>query len=976
MPDTATRDFAAEDPSLSAGTTHQGFVVERTEALPELDGRAYIMRHEATGARLMWLACADTDRSFAISFKTPPADDTGVFHILEHSVLCGSGRYPVKEPFVNLLKSSMQTFLNAMTFPDKTMYPVASTNVADLENLMGVYLDAVFDPAIYSKPHIFEQEGWHYELDDDGRLTYNGVVFNEMKGALSDPDDVLYNTLHRALFPDNAYSCESGGNPRSIPQLSYEGFLDTHSRHYRLDNSFTILYGDLDIERELAFIGERFDEAPVRDAGEPNALVMQEPVRPELVRHEMATSPENACCGLAYVCGTSHERERLLALEVLLDTLLGSNEAPLKRVLLDSGIANDVSYALMDGQLQPYLLIELKGAKEGAAEQLRGIVEGECARLAAEGIERDALEASLSQAEFNMREGDFGGTSDGVYYSIMAMSGWLYDEADAACYLRYEDALAKMRAGLEGDYFERLLEDVVCKSVHTACVDIVPVEEGDAAEEAAELAEIRAGMDEADIARIQADVAELREEQERPDSPEALATLPQLSLADIGEAPAEVETVEAEGPAPCVRHLIPTHGIDYIHYYFDLSCLAFEELPHAAILSSLLGKLGTVEHSARELDTLVESRLGNLSFFNEAYAMHDDADDARAHMVVGVSVLSEKAADAVRLPAEVWASTQLDDPARVRDILQQRKIAIEQGFINAGHTHALARTSTYFSRSAMVADQMSGIEHYRALCEVLDDFDAGWPALLESLESIRSRVFAEGNVEMSFVGSEDDLARLAKMEGEMRLFPAHGHAGTLEVGEPELKHEAFVTPANVVFVGEGASGRELGARADGVWQVATRALSFDYLWNEVRVKGGAYGCGFRYTPGSLMQFWSYRDPGVDATIERFERAASWLAKWNPTPEEHEGYVIATVAGYDSPTKPRAAGRRQDIMRMTGRPKGWRTQLRGEALGATVEEIRSRAEALAHVSEGRGICVFGNRDAVEASGLDLEIIELL
>ena len=375
----AKKDNLSPDAALAVGTSHSGFIVERVEAVREIGGQAHVMRHEATGARLMWLSNDDANKSFSIAFKTPPADDTGVFHILEHSVLCGSDDYPVKEPFVNLLKTSMQTFLNALTFPDKTMYPVASTNTADLENLMGVYLDAVLHPAIYNRPRIFEQEGWHLEVEGEGveaRLSYNGVVFNEMKGALSDPDDVLYQSLSSALFPDTAYGFESGGNPRAIPGLTYEKFLETHARHYDLANSYTVLYGDLDIERELAFIDARFTRACRRDAGTPNPLALQAPVAPERRVIRMATAESNAEVGVSYVIGTAADRARVLAVDVLLDALTGSNESPLKRAVMDAGLADDFEATLIDGVLQPQAMFTLKGVRPGRAGEFRALLEG------------------------------------------------------------------------------------------------------------------------------------------------------------------------------------------------------------------------------------------------------------------------------------------------------------------------------------------------------------------------------------------------------------------------------------------------------------------------------------------------------------------------------------------------------------------------------------------------------------------------
>ena len=584
MSDETKARYAEADPKLAVGTHHEGFTVTQVEPLPELEGYAYVMRHDASGARMMWLAVDDDNKSFSISFKTPPADDTGVFHILEHSVLCGSDRFPVKEPFVNLLKTSMKTFLNAMTFPDKTMYPVASTNVADLENLMDVYLDAVLHPAIYQRPRIFEQEGWHLEVDDEGKaLSYNGVVYNEMKGALSDPGDVLALELGRALFPDSPYRFESGGDPRSIPTLTYEQFIDAHARHYTLANSYTILYGNLDIDRELAFVGERFDGATDRGAGAPNELPLQAPVTPAPVRVEMDCAREDATVGLGYVCGTAAERERMCALDVLVDTLTGSNEAPLKRAVLDAGLGDDFTATILEHGLQIELVFRLRGAKEGVAERFAELVEGECARMVAKGIERERLEASLASLEFGLRELDPGSTGNGVYLSMRSLSSWLYDDERPVDYLRFEESMDHMRAGLDGGYFEDLLRDVICESDHHVTVEIVPVadgaaaassaraetdrnsirnaasrdriravtvcmsgflsfgagEDGAAAEEEARLASLRATMSDEDIEGVRREVAALREMQEAPDSPEDLATLPCLTIDDIGEADEE-----------------------------------------------------------------------------------------------------------------------------------------------------------------------------------------------------------------------------------------------------------------------------------------------------------------------------------------------------------------------------------------------------------------------------------------------------
>ena len=974
-------DYTLPDPSLALGTTHAGFTVVAIEPISELSATGYVLRHDASGARLAWIACADQNRAFAISFKTPPADDTGVFHILEHSVLCGSERFPVKEPFVNLLKTSMQTFLNALTFPDKTMYPVASTNVQDFENLMDVYLDAVLHPAIYQRRRIFEQEGWHLELEDkEGPLTYNGVVFNEMKGALSDPDDVVFQELCRQLFPDTAYGYESGGHPRAIPTLTYEKFLDTHARHYNLANSYTILYGDLDIERELAFIASRFAEARDRTAEPPNPLMLQAPVAPAPApaKVRMATAPENAACALAYVAGTAAERERMLALEVLIDAIAGSNEAPLKRAVLDAGLGSDFSVSLMDSMLQPFVLLQLKGIEGDAAVRLRALVDETCRDLAEAGIDRARLEASLAQAEFSLREGDFGGYADGVAYAMQVMAGWLYDDGRPFDYLRYEEALAHMRAGLDEGYFEQLLADVMLASDHVAEVTLVPVEEGDAAEEAAELAARKAQMSDVELDAVMAEVAALRAEQERPDAPEDLAKLPALRLQDIGDAPAETPLAQAKAPLPCLYHALDTHHIAYAYHYFDLRRLSFDELPYAAILCSLLGKLDTEAHSASELDTLIEGSLGDLSFFVETHG--DDHDDSYVlpHLVVSASALSSKVASLATIPAEVWGTTRFNDLDRIHDVLVQRRVGFEQSYVGSGHAAAIARLATYFRSSAVVLDQLVGVGHYFFVKELLASWDTRGPELPERLADLARRIFTADEVTVSFVGSKDDLAAFWEAGGTLGLEQAGSEkvAHRLVVPEPTVKNEAFVIPADVCFVAEGMPRAEGDSSSQGVWDVAARVLSYDYLWNEVRVKGGAYGCGYRHQSSGLHQFWTYRDPAADPSVMRFEGAASWLAAWDPSEEELEGYIVSVIARHDAPMKPARLARRQDGLFFARRPEGWRDQLRRDELATTARDIQALAPTLAKLPERRAICMFGGRDKVAASGLGLTVIDLM
>ena len=962
--------------SLKIGNECEGFLVVDAIPVPELSGTAFVMRHTQSGARTLWLSCDDNNKSFAIAFKTPPANDTGVFHILEHSVLCGSEKFPVKEPFVNLLKTSMQTFLNALTFADKTMYPVASTNTADLENLVDVYLDAVLHPAIYQRPRIFEQEGWHYEISDEGRLVYNGVVFNEMKGATSDPDDVLFLGIDRALFPNTPYRFESGGDPRAIPSLTYEEFLNNHRRHYALSNSYIVLYGNMDIQRELAFIDERLRTAAPQDAGSPNPLPIQEPVCAELSTVRMATAPENAAVALAYVVGSYADRERVLACDVLTDTLAGSNEAPLKRKVLEAGLADDFNAFLVDGELQPRIVFMLKGAKPNVAKEFRELVEGTCAELSKNGIGRDQLRASLAQAEFNLREQDFGSYPTGVALSVQVMSSWLYDDDRPIDYIRYEDAIQNMKQGVDQGYFEDLLSKVVCLSNHNAEVELVPTEDAANAEETEELAQRLGAMDEDEIAAVRAEVAALRLEQETPDDPQDLATLPQLKVADIEDAEAEPALLHVDAPLPCIAHEVETRHIDYVYHYFSLNHLTFEELPYVAVLNSLLGKLPTTTHSASELDTLVELNLGTLDFFAETHSRDNDLSVALPYLVVGASALSENVDKLATIPQEVWGHTLFEDTDRMLAILQQRRISLEQHFTNAGHAASMSRLSTQYAASAKVAAAMGGVDYYLFLKELLGSWDERKGDLVARIRELSQRVFTANNVLVSFTGSACDRDRFWRAAGRLGLADAQPTDARLVVPPLVSQNEAFIIPSNVNYVARGSAPSEQDVASYGNWCIANRVLSYDYLWNEVRVKGGAYGTGFRHTQNGLLQFWSYRDPGIDATLARYDEAAAWLKDWQPTDDELAGYIVSTVATHDTPQKPRALARRQDMLYLSGKPEGWRDDVRAQELATSVIDLKGLVPSLVDATNANTVVVFGSRETIEASSVEFSSVQEL
>lgn len=1011
MSTTSTDPRAAAAALLVPGTTCHGFAVERCETVPELDSDAYVLRHAASGARLLYLACDDENKAFAIGFKTPPADSTGVFHILEHSVLCGSAKFPVKEPFVDLIKSSMQTFLNAMTYPDKTIYPVATTNEQDLYNLMDVYLDAVFNPAIYTKPTIFEQEGWHYELDlpegaggevsdssaslREGTLRYNGVVFNEMKGALSDPMSVLDDAVNAALYPDTAYAHESGGDPRAIPALTYEQFLDTHARHYNPSNSYITLYGDLDVDRALAFLDERYLSQPSAasrrmdaavTAGEdpsalaPNPLDVQAPVTCEYKCVEMATTPENALVGLGLVLGSALDRKRTIAADILFEALLGSNEAPVKKAILAADLGgNVVSYTAAES-LQPYELIMLQNAQPGVARELRRVFQDACRDLCEHGVPCERLEAIISSNEYDLRQRDYG-IADGVAIACDALSTWLYDDDAATLALKYGPVYEELRSELDGSYFEDLLRELVLQNDHMALVELVPADAAEGAEgaEAAELAAKRDAMTDAELADVVERTASLRAAQEAEDTPEAKATLPRLRVSDIGEArPEPPLVVDTTAPIPCLRHGIPTNRLAYAMQYFDLSCVAFEDLPYVTLLCRLLKQLPTREHSAEELDNLLAGKLGFLSFTTEVMTQ-PDVDGARPYLLVSAGALSEKIDALASLPREVWSSTLLADADadRVRDVLTQIRIGLEQGFINNGHSAALGRAMSYSSPSAVVREQLSGVDFYLFLRDLLEHFDERLDDLRAKLAELAERIFVADGCMASFTGSDEDFDAYWDAAGDLGLGAGDGagrHA--LAVPAPCDRHEAFVIPSDICFAARACDPRRLGIDVTGAWAVAANALSYDYLWNEIRVKGGAYGCGFRAAGERQTAFYTYRDPAIDPSIERVERAGAWLGRFEPDEAAFEGFIVSCVSGMDAPVKPYALTKRRNTTYLAGLDPHAREERRAQMLAATPGELRSLSTDVTRIAAESPTCVFGGRDVIAKSNAGFNVVDLM
>ena len=1047
-----------------------GFSVVSCEKLPEIDGWAWVLKHDASGARLLYLQNDDNNKAFAIGFKTPPNNNTGVFHILEHSVLCGSKRYPVKEPFVDLLKTSMQTFLNAMTFPDKTLYPVASTNEKDLMNLMSVYLDAVFHPAIYQKKAIFEQEGWHYELkpndpsckenpatmpDKDTHLCANGVVYNEMKGALADASSILSVALLEGMFPDTCYRFESGGTPRDIPQLSYKEFLDNHTAHYQLANSYSIIYGNVHINDVLAFINDTYF-APVHDeerkraqerahaklpAYTPRSIEFQAPtIQRNIVRYGDIT-PDKSVIGGAFLIGKFSDHKRVLATEILLDALFGSNEAPLKRALLDAHVASEIDVSVVDAIAQPYAVVEAKGIGNLCPDEFYTQLKKHVCAVLDAGIDSALIEAALAHCEFIMRERNFG-CADGVVYAMNVFNTWLYDDALAYEYLKYEDIFKELHAQAHGSYFTTLARELFLENNHSALAIVKPGEESYGSDDAA-FERTKAALSADEKMQLVKQEEQLRVMQTQEDSAEDKARLPRLGTRDIENAHAEApfEFLE-DAPLPTIRHVLETHGITYVYRHFDACHLHFDDLPYLSILALVMGKLDTQRHSAAQIDTLVQHYLGNLSFYPVVYAQYvseqgergksaqqnlesNPSADAAQHgesakheasaqaegaragkasallaprvmFTVSASALEEFAPSLTSLVNEVILETKFEDTARIKAILEQKKLQMEQLFVESGHSCAMARCRSYYSQEGVANEALGGVDYYRSLCALLERFDDEKDQLVQRLYTLTRTLFCDENCTISFAGSNAQYnafwatqPQLNKHEYANPFVQSDSRHNVIAgaqksavptqrmvIPQPQIKQEAFIIPGNVCYAGQGYDLRLLQLPYTGTWSVVSRALTLDYLWNEVRVKGGAYGVGLSVSAPGFMNFYSFRDPHLDQTLDHFKASAAWLASYQASSEALEGFIVSSVAGIDAPEKARQIICRHDALFFQHKPATIRAQYRSEIMDTTREMLHAAARALAEIATHDATCTFTSSKLLENSKKHFDVHTLI
>lgn len=957
---------------MLTGTTNHGFTVIRTQPLPELDAVMHHLRHERTGLELVWIERGEVNRTFGIAFPTLPEDDTGVFHILEHSVLCGSELYRVKEPFVELMKTSMNTFLNAMTFPDKTYYPISSRNPKDFLNLMRVYLDAVFRPLIYEKSEIFRQEGWHYELAADGALSRKGVVYNEMRGAFADADELEDDALMRALYPDTPYRFVSGGDPEHIPELTYEHFLDCHRRFYSPSNAYVYLDGDVDIDTVLGILdGEYLSGfAPGERLPVP---ALQKPVRaPEqrVVYELPAEEDERDRYRLVWgrVVGEITDRERMTAMQVLCTVLCGSNQSVLTREMLAAGFGEAVSMMVWDGCAQPFIKLEVRNISEDklapAGEKLRAVLGG----LAGNGLDRRELEAAMANLEFQMRERDFDYYPQGLGISFSVLDSWLRGGEPEAL-VEVGTLFDTLRARMEEGYFEDLIRSVLLDNPH-AC-EVVMVPSHTAGEErrerdAGELERIAASWSEAERQRVRSQQAALDAWQGSADSPEALAALPRLELADISPEPEEYPTREDElGGVTLLRHELPTSGISYVSLYFDITGLGGEETSAVSFLGSLLGKVDTASHTAQELSRLTQLYCGNMSFSVDVY--DNSAESYRAKLTARVSALEGSIGKALGLLAEVLTSSRLDSEREITDILRQRRTGMMQQLMNNGHASAIGRAGAQLAAGHAANEWANGYDYYCWLKRrnAAPDF----AALSGTLGALAARVIGRRGLTVSVTGmpspavDEAVAALLAALpEGETVSGPGVAARG--------VRREGIEIPSDVGYAAMGGVSGEF----DGRWQLAGRVVSLEYLWNAVRVQGGAYGTGMVTRANGFDGCYSYRDPSAAKTLGIYEKVPEFLNAFAGSAADIDGLITGAISAGEPLLTPRAKGEEADGLYFRGITQELRRSRRAQMLAGTTADLACIAEKLARVFAAPGVCVLAPRAELERCSLD-EILTL-
>ncbi|AJQ28075.1 insulinase family protein [Pelosinus fermentans] len=958
---------------LIKGSLYHGFRLEEEEKIDEISSLARRFYHEKSGARLLYLQNDDDNKVFSVTFRTPPEDSTGVAHIVEHSVLCGSRKFPMKEPFVELVKGSLNTYLNAMTFPDKTMYPVASRNVKDFRNLMDVYLDAVFYPNIYNSLETLMQEGWHYELENPvDEITYKGVVYNEMKGVFSSPDAILEKKNFESLFPDTAYGVESGGDPEFIPELTQEKFIDFHKKYYHPSNGYIFLYGDLDILDNLKFLDEaylsNFEKIDV------NSQIALQPAFKEKVENvfEYSIAPsenieDKTFLSRNFVLGKATNSEICLAFQILEYLLLETPAAPLRNALIEAEIGKDVVGTFVKSILQPTFGIVITGANENEKAKFIQVVDEELERLVREGIDKELIEACINIFEFTLREANYGTRPKGLVYNIKCMDSWLYD-ASPFIHLGYEDDLVKIKAALKTNYFEQLIEQHLLNNNHQALVILKP-KHGLAEEKDEELrkylAEYKASLSDIEINELVEQTQRLKTLQETADSPEALATIPLLTRQDIEVKSEELIVVEKqELGVPVLLHPLRTNAIAYVNMYFDTCLVPQQYLPYMYLLSEILGKVSTKQYEYSALSNEINKNTGGIVF--DVAVFTENANDSKylPKFIIKGKSLVEKLPQLLRLTEQIIAHSRFDNSKRMKELIQEIKSNWDMNLFRRGQQLATNRVLSYFSPIAQY-NEVGMLAFYDFVAALEKDFASKSEEVYKNLETVAGFIFNKENLLVSVTVEEENYSEFQKAFSEFHSCLA----STTE--KPAVYHfenshynEGLMTSGKVQYVVKGANFRKLGYSYHGSLKVLETILRYDYLWTRVRVQGGAYGGFARLERNGNMVLGSYRDPNLKETLTVYDETANYLRNFSVDQREMTKYVIGTMSQLDTPLTPSQKGERATNNYIRNISQAMIQQERDEILATGQEDISKLADLMEDAMKQNHLCVLGNEQKIK------------
>lgn len=953
----------------------------------DVQSDGFILRHKKSGARIAILSNNDDNKVFYIGFRTPPEDETGVPHIIEHTTLCGSKKFPVKDPFIELAKGSLNTFLNAMTYPDKTVYPVASCNDQDFKNLMDVYLDAVFNPNITKYEEIFKQEGWHYELTGkDDELKINGVVYNEMKGAYSSPDEVLSSQIYRSLFPDNTYSKDSGGNPEYIPKLTYEAYLDFYHKYYHPSNSYIYLYGDMDVVERLEWLDKEY--LSLYDYKKVNSEINKQPAFDEIKNVEaqysitMDDSQENKTY-LSYnrVVGDSLDEMLYQAFDVLDYALVSSPGAPVKQALIDAGIGDDVYGSYDAGILQPVFSFVAKNANASQADEFESIIENTLKEVVKTGINKEALLAGINSSEFKFREADFGQFPKGLLFGLNCLDSWLFDDMKPFIHLECLGTFAKLRKAVDTDYFEKLIQEYLLDNTHGSSVTVKPKRGlGNEREEALakELSNYKASLSDEEIKKLIEDTEHLKKYQEEPSSDEDLRKLPMLTRADMKKNAMAFSNIEDELlDVKVVRHDIESNGIDYISFLFDAGDFAQRELGYLGFFTNALGLVSTEKYSYTDLANATNIYTGGISTGTASHPDIKDRNNFVFKFEVKLKVLEKNLDKALELMEQMLLSSDFTDTKRLGELVAQIKARLQANLSSSGHLVAAMRSMSSFSRYALYQDELKGIAFYRSICHIEKELSESPKSVSDKLAAIARKLFARNRMLISFTGNNEAYGNakpsLEKVIAGFNKMSAIGNQAEVHFNTAK---EAFIDASQIQYVAKTGDFICEGYEYTGALRLLRIILSYDYLWINVRVKGGAYGCMNTFLRSGESYFVSYRDPNLSDTLDVYDRIPEYIKNFSPDERDMTKYIIGTFSALDTPMNPEAKGSRSLSAYLEGITYEQIQKERNEILNAQPEDIRRLADLVEAVLKKDSICVIGNENMIKESARLFENVEKL